>query len=134
LRPLPKREISFNRKTGAAYSSKTVKWYQRLLSFYAKRYLKESNKKMIEGPIILCVTFFIKRPKKPKYNLPMVKPDSSNMLKPLEDALQGIFFENDKDIVFHVLQKVYAEEDSVKVICLPYSENFFDSIFKYVSK
>jgi len=46
---------------------------------------------------------------------PGVKPDCSNVLKSIEDALQGLAFRNDSQVVSLQADKWYSERPEVKV-------------------
>jgi Holliday junction resolvase RusA-like endonuclease len=46
---------------------------------------------------------------------PAKKPDASNIVKSIEDACNGIVYKDDKQIVFMVVRKIYAERACVRV-------------------
>lgn len=46
---------------------------------------------------------------------PIVKPDSSNILKAIEDACNGIVYHDDAQIVHHIVTKQYAITPGVSV-------------------
>ena len=52
----------------------------------------------LKGPLELYATFF----------LPTIASDSSNRMKALEDSMQGIVFENDRQVAEHHSQKSIA--------------------------
>lgn len=64
------------------------------------------------GPLKLSVVFFIKSPKvKKKKNkvYPCVRPDLDNYLKAVKDALNGLFWEDDAQVVLYdQVRKVYT--------------------------
>ncbi len=55
--------------------------------------------KIIEGPVRMSCKIYIKRPKSVKRVYPEVKPDLSNYIKGVEDALNGIVYTDDSKIV-----------------------------------
>jgi Holliday junction resolvase RusA-like endonuclease len=63
------------------------------------------------GPLDLKVDFFRRRPKSlsKKKLWPLSRPDLSNYLKLVEDALNGLLWDDDSQIVSCVLRKVYAD-------------------------
>lgn len=76
---------------------------------------------LLGKPVHLEVTFRMKRPtghygtgrhagqlkaNAPKY--PTTKPDSSKLLRAIEDTLKGIVYGDDSNIVDHVIRKRYA--------------------------
>jgi len=79
---------------------------------------------MFEGPVALVLTIEVLRPNghfgkrgllpsAPKHCT--VKPDSSKVLRGVEDAMTGIVYRDDSRIVIHVIKKSYAERQGVKV-------------------
>lgn len=60
------------------------------------------------GPIGLDVTFYVARPKSVTRALPEVKPDGDKLLRATADALTGILFVDDGQIVDWIARKRYA--------------------------
>jgi len=56
----------------------------------------------------LEATFFKTKPKSVSQEFPIGKSDLSNYVKMLEDAMEGIMFENDSQIVTEVTHKRYG--------------------------
>lgn len=77
------------------------------------------------GPIGIKVNVFYKIPKSfskkkrqqalDRQIAPTVKPDCDNVLKIICDSLNGIAYADDKQIVFAIITKYYAEQPSVLV-------------------
>lgn len=75
--------------------------------------------KPLQGPLFLQVDAYLPIPKsKPKKWLteaqegivrPTTKPDCSNLVKNIEDVMNGIFYEDDKQIVELVVRKFYSK-------------------------
>ena len=67
--------------------------------------------RLLAGPLEGEMDFYVPRPKSiPKRRLyPEVKPDLSNYLKGTEDALRGLVFSDDSQIVRLRLSKLYAD-------------------------
>lgn len=67
---------------------------------------------MLSGAIYMETTFYLTRPKSlPKKVVYHVKkPDVSNLIKAIEDALNGICYHDDSQIVKSVIQKEYTTE------------------------
>jgi Holliday junction resolvase RusA-like endonuclease len=63
----------------------------------------------VDGPLVMTVTFYLPRPKSlPKrVEYPVTKPDLSNCLKAIEDALNGIVFVDDSRLVEIRMAKRY---------------------------
>lgn len=73
---------------------------------------------LLEGPLGLVVTFYLPRPKshygarglKPSAPpWPIVRPDTTKLLRPLEDALTGIVWRDDSQVVVQEAGRVYGE-------------------------
>lgn len=75
---------------------------------------------MLSGAIYMETTFYLTRPKSlPKKVVYHVKkPDVSNLVKAIEDALEGICYHNDSQIVKSVIQKEYTTERPGVVVIL----------------
>ncbi len=66
----------------------------------------------IDEPLILSCRIFIKRPKSVKRLVPEVKPDLSNYIKGIEDAMNGIVYTDDSKIIgYEDCYKLYTTSD-----------------------
>ena len=73
---------------------------------------------MIEGPVAVSVVFMLKMPTnwskakkllaQDQEVLPTKKPDVDNLVKTVSDALNGLAYDDDKQIVELSARKVYA--------------------------
>lgn len=79
---------------------------------------------LLEGPLTLDVIFSVVRPKghfgvrglRPSApSFPTVKPDVTKLLRSVEDAMEGIVFRNDSQIVHQTAQKVYGEQSYAEI-------------------
>jgi Holliday junction resolvase RusA-like endonuclease len=63
----------------------------------------------VDGPLVMTIMFYLPRPKSlPKRVIyPITKPDLSNCLKAIEDALNGIVFVDDSRLVEIRMAKRY---------------------------
>ena len=96
------------------YTPKTTVSYENLVKTIAMKHFK----KPLEGPVKLSITFLIPRP---KYLIWKTKPmprvlhdkhlDLSNMLKSIEDALNGIAYRDDGQIARIYMEKEYHAGD-----------------------
>jgi Holliday junction resolvase RusA-like endonuclease len=77
-----------------------------------------------EGPLMLVVEFYMPRPKghfgvhgvrrsAPRY--PVVRPDTTKLMRPLEDALTGILWKDDSQIVEQIARKRYGDPPRAEV-------------------
>jgi Holliday junction resolvase RusA-like endonuclease len=91
-----------------------------------------SGKPLLEGPLLLEVVFWMPRPKghygsgrnaeklKPSApRFPTVKPDATKLLRALEDALTGIVWRDDAQVVVQTVTKTYGEPARVEVYVVP---------------
>lgn len=133
-RPIGKQATHFNRFTGRAYTPSESRYYQEQIALTAQAYMKSNKKEKLLGPIKFTMTIYFLRkkpsPQKHKFflmhhlneNYPCIKPDTSNVLKPAEDALQGICYDNDMNIVEHHLYKRYNEYEGLEILIEPITE------------
>lgn len=86
------------------------------------------GKPPLEGPLFVSFTFFQLRPRghfgsgrnaailKPSApRFPTVKPDVTKLIRAAEDALSGITFIDDNQIVHQIGRKVYGERPGVRI-------------------
>lgn len=82
----------------------------------------------LEGPLMLVATFHLPRPKS-HYGVrglrpsapawPTVRPDTTKLLRPLEDALTGIVWRDDAQVVRQVAERRYGEPARCDVLVWP---------------
>lgn len=90
------------------------------------------NQPPLQGPVALTASFHLRRPQshygqgRNKHRLrdaapgyPATMPDLLKLARGLEDALQGIVYRNDAQIVIESLGKVYGEPERVEVTVTP---------------
>lgn len=105
-------------KRGFAYTPPTTK--------KAEKIIKEKALKFYDNPtekaIIVNIDFTFKPSKtrlkliKGNYNEPMtIKPDIDNIAKQVLDALNGIAYKDDNQIVKMNLTKKYGQTDSIQI-------------------
>ena len=70
---------------------------------------------LLDGPLSLRVEFYLLQPKSVRRQYPAVKPDLSNLLKAVEDALNGLLWTDDSRIVELVVHKHYGNPSRVEV-------------------
>ena len=108
--PVGKEEVKFNIKTKRAYKPNKTRWYFQQIQLIAKNYMQMNNLKMLEGAIHFELDIIFKKGKRDE---PTTKPDTSNVLKTAEDALNKICYTDDSCIVSHRLGKWFGEEGIV---------------------
>lgn len=71
---------------------------------------------LLDGPLRVTMTVYLLRPKGAKNRLyPHVKPDLSNLVKAVEDALNGLIWTDDSRIVDLRTSKLYGDPTRVEV-------------------
>lgn len=107
------------------YDPKKVAIFKRQLGMLAKQQMLDLGLDPYDGPLEVCMEFY--RPvqeslsKKERsrrlsgVHRPTVKPDLSNYIKALEDALNGILWVDDNLIISLEAKKFYAERPHLTV-------------------
>lgn len=93
------------------------------------------GKRIIDVPVYMIATFYLPIPKswskkKRKMALdgdlmPTSKPDCSNYIKSIEDALNGVIYKDDSQIVDVYARKRYSERPRAEVSIHDYLRNDF---------
>jgi Holliday junction resolvase RusA-like endonuclease len=98
---------------------KKTRVFRNALAAEAKRVIESSGKGMPyfgkHVPVVLEATFCFKRPKScPKSRqFPVVKPDRDKLLRAAQDALSGILYHDDAQVVGGDPRKLYADFEGV---------------------
>lgn len=121
--PVPQGRPRFSRRSGRAYDPKKSRqykeWVREVADIYAPR-------ELIECPVRMSVRIYRSIPKsfsKAKLRAieagtlrPVTKPDVSNVLKGIEDALNGVWYKDDSQIVeYGEVGKWYSMQPRVEV-------------------
>lgn len=113
LRPTPKQRPRFGRN-GTYTPNKTSK-YEDAIKVLTKMQYKG---RPITGPVSVHLSFHFKRPAKSKYTKPIgcAYGDIDNLIKAVLDALNGIVFRDDNQIVTVTAAKFYNTKDMVVAV------------------
>jgi len=106
-------------KTGRAYTPKVTREFEQAIKTLSRVHISEP----LEGAVSLKVLFVHPRlksdPKKrPERKYKTTRPDLSNLVKSLEDGLEGVAFKDDAQIVRIEAEKIHAalhEEAHIEV-------------------
>ena len=101
---------------GHTYTPKTTVDFEKLVLAEFQNYIKDYVP--TEKAISLTVNFYFKLPKKTKFKVgdPVTKrPDLTNILKSIEDGLNGHAYKDDSQIAEIVTRKRYAVEDFIEI-------------------
>lgn len=105
-------------------ANKNSREWKNLVADAAVAARSHSNVELLDGPLLLSLIFMLPRPKghygskrlrpsAPRF--PTVKPDLLKLARAVEDALSGIVYRDDAQIVSESLQKAYGEPARVHV-------------------
>lgn len=97
---------------GRAVTPKKTRDFEKLIKTLAKQ---EYRADPLEGPLSMHVVFYIKRPKTVKREFPTIRPDLTNMVKSLEDSLNGVVYIDDSQIVDMSIHKRYSDQAQIIV-------------------
>ena len=91
----------------------------------ATQAMKDSGFTMIEGPCVLRIDAYFEVPKSKSKRFreaalldqerPTKKPDADNIVKAIQDALNGLVYKDDAYIVHLACQKFYSDNPRVEV-------------------
>lgn len=111
LPPVPKARPRMS--NGHAYTPERTRQYENAVKLIARTQIKRVS----SGAIRLSIHFYLLRPKSAKNaNLrPLKRPDIDNLAKAILDALNGIAYEDDKQIVELHLYKDYSERPRTEI-------------------
>lgn len=124
---------AFTLKTGRNIivdtSGKEGKMWRHIVQDRAREAMEDFGGPLITGPVSLYVKFTLQRPKHhygkgknegvllPKFQFykHVSKPDSTKLLRALEDALTGVVWKDDSQVYRQFAHKVYGERDETLV-------------------
>lgn len=124
-KPVGKARPRMNTQTGAAYTPRNTKDYERLVKFsYINAYPAVSDR-LHQGAVAVEITAYFPIPASwAKYKkraalaggiLPETKPDWDNIGKIITDALNGLAYRDDAQVVTAIVSKRYAKRAHVVV-------------------
>ena len=107
--PVPKGRPRFFRgpKFVHTYTPKKTHVWESSIRVQARQHKPEIP---WQGPIRMTLLFFMPRPKSLSKEVihHVKKPDLDNLAKAMKDALQGIMYVSDSQVVYLILSKIYA--------------------------
>jgi len=105
IEPKPKGRPRFNFNSRHAYTPEDTRSYETDLKWLLGPHRPTE---LLEGPLQLALEFGLVRPKSNRLKYPSVKPDLDNFEKAVMDAMEGIFFKNDSQIIAKFSTKVWT--------------------------
>ena len=126
-KPFGKERPRVNTTQYSVYTPpKTVQYEERVRALY----MAQGGRNFRDCYISIAITAFFKPPKATTRkqreamrigNLrPAIRPDADNICKVIMDSLQGIAFENDKQVIWTTVEKRYDDEPRVDVEILAF--------------
>ncbi len=114
-----------------AYDPPKSKNYKAFVKMLGENAVKKQGWQLFDLPIEMRLKAYLSVPKSKSKKFreqalkgaerPTKKPDCSNIVKGIEDALNGVAYLDDKLIVKSVIEKWYSDSPRVEV-CLQYAE------------
>jgi crossover junction endodeoxyribonuclease RusA len=86
--------------------------WQDQVSFVAR----QTHTRLLAGPLVLIVTFYLPRPKRNAPQYPTGKPDIDKLVRNVADALTGVLYNDDSQLVDIIAFKRYAVTDPLTTI------------------
>lgn len=86
---------------------------------FLKLALVHKPRSPLVDPLEVEIVFQIKKPKSSKNDLPIVRPDLDNYVKAVCDAMNGVFWNDDSQIVNLTARKRYGDFGCVEVSINP---------------
>ena len=112
----------FNRDTGAVYTPKQTREYEELVAWC---YKMQGGRHWLDQPVEVEIIAYFGAPKVSKKRrllmllgklFPLIKPDADNIAKIILDALNGVAYNDDKQVTDLIVRKRYAEEPRLLVM------------------
>ena len=120
-----KQRPRFNVKNGRAYTPQQTVNYENYVKVCYMDYMNQFGWEPLKGPIKAEIEVFMQIPKSDSKKMkeakisgkirPQVKPDVDNLCKTILDALNGLAYDDDKQVVECTVKKYYGEEPCVCV-------------------
>lgn len=133
--PMGKQRPRHNRYTNATYTPAKTKIREEEIALYyrkkygGQRFPKESSLELYIVafmPIPKSATKAVKEKMRSSTIVPTVKPDCDNILKLVADALNGIAYDDDKQIVTMSVMKRYGDTPHTKIYINEYKSDCDD--------
>lgn len=109
-----------------AYDPEKSRNYKAYIRMLATQAMKDSGFTMIEGPCVLSINAYFEVPKSKSKKFreaalsgleyPTKKPDLSNIIKGIEDAINNLVYKDDACIVSLSVCKFYSDVPRVEVV------------------
>lgn len=80
---------------------------------------------LLEGPLVVDLLFHFRPPRTAtRRRHPVVRPDGENLAKGILDALNGVLYHDDSQVVDLLIRKRYSETEGVRVDIRPLPDDW----------
>lgn len=108
-KPQGKQRPRFSRRSNSIYTPKNTQMYERQI---AKAYRAAANGFSFgDKPVEIWITAVFAKAKTSKKEYPTIKPDIDNIQKAVFDGLNGVAYNDDKQILTAVIHKTFCKLD-----------------------
>jgi len=97
-------------KTGHTYTPKRTVDYEKQVGLVAFLVMQQQGLEPIAGSVTASIHAVFKRPKKPVVDLPWPKQDLDNVVKTALDGINGVCYEDDRQVISLRAAKTYAPD------------------------
>jgi len=113
-----KKAVPMGKRWGVIDDSKKSRPWKNLVAQHAGDAM--AGRELLQGPLHLVLRFYVRRPKAhfgasgairpaaPRW--PAQKPDATKLLRAVEDAMQGVVYRNDSQVVAQFVTKEWGPE------------------------
>ena len=124
-KPEPKgsfKAINIAGRAQAIPDNAKSKTWEKAVRLAASRVCRRHEWLPFDRPCAAEMTFFLRRPKKPKFRWPATKPDWDKLVRSTGDALSGIAYEDDARVVDAIVHLRYVEDGEQEVALIEVEE------------
>ena len=114
-KPVPKGRPRFAR--GRVFTPSTTKNFEKLIHVQCGLAMTLQKFERLTGPVEVFIEFQYKRPKKTELSCP--RADIDNLVKAVLDGINGIAFDDDKQVQCLFASKNWGEADLITVKVMP---------------
>lgn len=112
INPVAKERPRTSFYSGSIYTPARTCIFENHVKKLARMQFKNS---LITFPMSVKIIFRLEKPKSVKRDYPSVRPDIDNYIKAVLDALQGIVFKDDGQIIKLYAEKIYSESFGIDI-------------------
>lgn len=96
---------------------KNKAWAQAVTAVAQMAKAQYADSTPLDGALMLCLSFYLPRPKSipRRIHYPTKRPDLDKMVRSVKDALTGVLYRDDSQIVQLTASKAYASDPGVEV-------------------